>query len=99
MRAAIERLVAGEVDAVLVSSATQIDHVFHVAAEIGAADALRAALRERTVVGSIGPITTAALQHHGVEPDLQPELPGSGTWWPRSLARPPSCWSASGAGK
>ena len=78
MRAAIERLVAGEVDAVLVSSATQIDHVFHVAAEIGAADALRAALRERTVVGSIGPITTAALQHHGVEPDLQPEHPRIG---------------------
>lgn len=78
MRAAIERLVAGEVDAVLVSSATQIDHVFHVAAEIGAVDALRAALRERTVVGSIGPITTAALQHHGVEPDLQPEHPRIG---------------------
>jgi uroporphyrinogen-III synthase len=78
MRAAIERLVAGEVDAVLVSSATQIDNVFHVAAEIGAADALRAALRERTVVGSIGPITTAALQHHGVEPDLQPEHPRIG---------------------
>jgi len=35
---------------VLVSSATQIDNVFHVAAEIGAADALRAALRERTVI-------------------------------------------------
>ena len=78
MRAAIERLVAGEADAVLVSSATQIDNVFHVAAEIGAADALRAALRERTVVGSIGPITTAALQHHGVEPDLQPEHPRIG---------------------
>ena len=78
MRAAIERLVAGEVDAVLVSSATQIDNVFHVAAGIGAADALRAALRERTVVGSIGPITTAALQHHGVEPDLQPEHPRIG---------------------
>jgi uroporphyrinogen-III synthase len=78
MRAAIERLVAGEVDAVLVSSATQIDNVFHVAAEIGAADALREALRKRTVVGSIGPITTAALQHHGVEPDLQPEHPRIG---------------------
>jgi len=78
MRAAIEQLVAGEVDAVLVSSATQIDNVFHVAAEIGAADALRKALRERTVVGSIGPITTAALQHHGIEPDLQPEHPRIG---------------------
>ena len=49
MRAVIERLVAGAVDAVLVSSATQIDNVFHVASEIGAADALREALRKRTV--------------------------------------------------
>jgi len=39
----------GEVDAVLVSNATLIDNVFHVASEIGAADALREALRKRTV--------------------------------------------------
>ncbi len=78
LRAAIERIVAGEVDAVLFSSATQIDNVFHVAAERGAAEALRDALRARTVVGSIGPITTAALQEHGIEPDLQPEHPRIG---------------------
>jgi uroporphyrinogen-III synthase len=34
--------------------------------------------RRRTVVGSIGPITSAALQRHGVEPDLQPEHPKIG---------------------
>jgi uroporphyrinogen-III synthase len=78
LRAAIARVVAGEVDAVLFSSATQIDNVFQVAAESGSADALRAALRGRTVVGSIGPITTEALQQHGLEPDLQPEHPKIG---------------------
>lgn len=78
LRAAIERIVAGEVEAVLFSSATQIDNVFHLAGEIGSADALREALRRRTVVGSIGPITTAALQHHGIEPDLQPAHPRIG---------------------
>jgi uroporphyrinogen-III synthase len=59
--------------AVLFSSATQIDNVFRLAAEVGAADALRESLRGRTVVGSIGP-----LQQHGVEPDLQPEHPKIG---------------------
>jgi uroporphyrinogen-III synthase len=78
LRAAIEQIVAGEVEAVLFSSATQIDNVFIVAAELGAAEPLRDALRSRTVVGSIGPITTGALQHHGIEPDLQPEHPRIG---------------------
>jgi uroporphyrinogen-III synthase len=78
LRGAIQRIVAGEVEAVLFSSATQIDNVFHLAGDMGSADALRAALRQKTVVGSIGPITTAALQHHGVEPDLQPEHPKIG---------------------
>jgi uroporphyrinogen-III synthase len=78
LRAAIEQIVAGEVEAVLFSSATQIDNLFAVAAELRVADALRDALRGRTVVGSIGPITTGALQHHGLEPDLQPEHPRIG---------------------
>jgi len=78
LRAAIERVVAGEVEAALFSSATQIDNVFHLAGEMASADALREALRRRTVVGSIGPITTAALQHHRIEPDLQPEHPKIG---------------------
>ena len=78
LRAAIERVVAGKVDAVLFSSATQIDHVFHVAGEMGAAGTLRDALRGRTVVASIGPITTAALEHHGLAADLQPEHPKIG---------------------
>ena len=34
--------------------------------------------RPGEIVGSIGPITTAALQQHGVEPDLQPEHPKIG---------------------
>jgi uroporphyrinogen-III synthase len=78
LRAAIERVAAGEVEVALFSSATQIDHVFRVAVDIGRADALREAFRGRTVVASIGPITTAALQAHGVEPDLHPEHPKIG---------------------
>jgi uroporphyrinogen-III synthase len=78
LRAAIERVAAGEVEVALFSSATQIDNVFRVAVEIGRADALREAFRGRTVVASIGPIMTAALQEHGVEPDVHPEHPKIG---------------------
>jgi uroporphyrinogen-III synthase len=45
---------------------------------MGRADALRDALRGRTVVVSIGPITTEALQGHGIQPDLHPEHPKMG---------------------
>jgi len=78
LRAAIERVAAGEVEVALFSSATQIDNVFRLAVEIGQADALREAFRGKTVVASIGPITTAALQEHGVEPDLHPGRPKIG---------------------
>lgn len=78
LRAAIARVVAGEVEAALFSSATQIDNLFRLAEDMGSADALREALRGRMVVGSIGPITTSALRQHWVEPDLQPEHPKIG---------------------
>ena len=78
LRMALERVVAGEVAVALFSSATQVENVFRVAVEMGRADALRGAFRGRMVVASIGPITTAALQEHGVEPDLHPEHPKMG---------------------
>jgi uroporphyrinogen-III synthase len=78
LRAAIDQLAAGEVEVALFTSANQVDNLFRVAAEMGRADALRDALRSRTVVVSIGPITTEALQGHGVEPDLHPEHPKMG---------------------
>jgi len=73
LRAAIERLIAGEVDVAMFTSATQVENVCHVAAEMGLGDALGDALGQRTVVASIGPITTTALRDHGIEPDLHPE--------------------------
>ncbi len=78
LRAAIERLAAGQAQVALFTSATQVDHLFRVAGEMGRAEALRIALRGRTVVASIGPVTTAALQAYGIEPDLHPEHPKMG---------------------
>ncbi len=78
LRAAIDRLVEGEAQVVLFTSATQVDNLFRVAAELERAGALRDALRRRTVVASIGPITTEALETHGIEPDLYPDHPKMG---------------------
>jgi len=78
LRAAITRVVSHEVEVALFTSATQVENVFRVATDMGRADALRKAFREGTVVASIGPITTVALQEYGVEPDLHPEHPKMG---------------------
>lgn len=78
LRAAIERLAAGQAQVALFTSATQVDHLFRVAGEMGRAEALRSAFRGRTVIASIGPVTTAALQAYGIEPDLHPERPKMG---------------------
>jgi uroporphyrinogen-III synthase len=72
LRAAIERVIAGEVEVALFTSATQVDHVFRVAAGMARADELRAAFTRRAIVASIGPITTAALREHAIEADLHP---------------------------
>lgn len=78
LRTAIDRMVAEEVEIALFTSSNQVDNLFRVAAEMGRADALREALRRKTVVASIGPVTTEALQGHGIEADLHPEHPKMG---------------------
>jgi uroporphyrinogen-III synthase len=78
LREAIDRVVSREVEIALFTSATQVENVFRVATDMGRSDALRKAFREGTVVASIGPITTVALQEYGVEPDLHPEHPKMG---------------------
>jgi len=78
LRAAIDRIVAGEVEVALFTSSNQVDNLFRVAAEIRRADALCEALQRKTVVASIGPITTETLQGHGIEPDLHPQHPKMG---------------------
>jgi len=78
LQEAIRRLAAGDVDVALFTSRAQIESVWHVAGEMGLAEALGAALRERTLVASIGPVTSEALGVHGIEPDLHPEHPKMG---------------------
>lgn len=78
LRAAIQRLVAGEAEVALFTSAQQVANLFRVADQMGRGDGLREALHRRVIVASIGPICTEALRAHGVEPAVQPDHPRMG---------------------
>ena len=77
LREAARRLAAGEFDVVLFTNAAQIDHLARTAREQGIEDAILAGLR-RTLVASIGPTTTEALEEFGIHPALEPSHPKMG---------------------
>jgi uroporphyrinogen-III synthase len=75
LREAIHRLATGAIDIALFTSATQVEHLFRVAAsDAGAVCAGLAA----AVVGSIGPVCSQALERRGVLADVEPEHPKMG---------------------
>jgi uroporphyrinogen-III synthase len=75
LRAAIRGVCDDAVDVALFTSATQVYHLFQVAAD--AADRLRVGL-QRVLIGSIGPVCSETLREHGLEPDLEPVHPKMG---------------------
>jgi uroporphyrinogen-III synthase len=78
LRQAIALLCQGEAEAVLFTSARQLDHLLQVADQLGRRDELERALRERVVVASIGPVTSEALRDEAIAVDVEPELPKMG---------------------
>ena len=78
LRGAIAAIVSGGVQIVCFTTGVQADHLLEVADTIGQGDALRDALRHRSVVASIGPMTTERLQRNGVKVDIEPEHPKLG---------------------
>ncbi len=70
LHAAVQAVCASAVDIALFTSATQVYHLFHVAA--ADAERLRGGFA-RVVIASIGPICSEALREHAVVPDLEPE--------------------------
>jgi uroporphyrinogen-III synthase len=74
----IREIIARCVDAVIFTSQIQVRHLFLVAVNLNATDELRQALNTRTLVASIGPTCTAALEHLGVTPHVVPEHPKIG---------------------
>ena len=72
LNAAIEKILAREIDIALFTNAMQVQHLFSVAG-----DDRHQALQQsfaRLVVASIGPVCSEALEHFGIKPDLEPDL-------------------------
>jgi uroporphyrinogen-III synthase len=78
LRQALQKIIRGEVDVALFTNSAQVEHFFAVGAQDGLDRALRGAL-VRIVIGSVGPICTAALQRFAVQPDVEPTHPKMGS--------------------
>ncbi len=68
----IEGLIQGDLDAVALTSATQVRRLFAVAQKHRRTELLTAALNS-TCVAVVGPLVAESLQHAGVDPDLMPD--------------------------
>jgi uroporphyrinogen-III synthase len=79
---ALERLIAallaGEVDALVITCQVQFRHLLEVANRLSLAPALLDTLREQVVVAAMGPTCHAILQLHGVPVDVMPDQPKMG---------------------
>lgn len=75
---ALGSIIAGKVDVVIFTSAHQVDNTFEYADRRALVEQLRAALERSILVVSIGPITSEALERHGVHVDLSPDQPKLG---------------------
>ena len=72
LKSAILKIIAGEAQVAMFTTAVQADHLFEVARQTRQADALKNALNQ-TVIASIGPDCSEALRRHGLHVDIEPE--------------------------
>jgi uroporphyrinogen-III synthase len=93
LRDAVARLAAERVDVALFTSATQVEHLARVAADAGRMDAMRAGAA-RTVVGSVGPVCSAALGRAGLAVDVEPTHPKMGPLVAETLRAAPAMLAA-----
>ena len=77
LRSALRDVIDGRVEVALFTNATQVTHLFQLAAEEGSEQSLREAFK-RIVVASIGPVCSEALEHFGLSVDLEPDHPKMG---------------------
>lgn len=78
LQALVGEIINGRVDAIAFTSQVQVRHLFIIAGDLKLEDELRRSLNAETIVASIGPTCTAALQQYGVEPQVIPEHPRMG---------------------
>ncbi len=77
LEANIRRIVVGEVDVVMFTSAHQVVNLLKLADELGVLDDLRAGFRN-VVVASIGPTTSEMLRNEELPVDMEPTHPKMG---------------------
>jgi uroporphyrinogen-III synthase len=73
LRALVETIVRGEIDAIAFTTQAQARHLFAVADAMGARDAMTRALTERVMVAAVGPTCARALAQLGAPPHVVPE--------------------------
>ena len=86
---AARRIARGDVDVALFTSATQVTHLLQVADALGVRSRLGPMLA-RAVVGSIGPVCSAALRDAGLPVDCEPTHPKMGTLVGETLRAAPA---------
>ncbi len=77
LREGCRALAAGQVDVVLLTTATQVIHLLQIADQLGLAGDVRAGLG-RAMVASIGPTTSETLRQEGIAIDMEPSHPKMG---------------------
>ena len=77
LRRGCRALAAGQVDVVLLTTATQVTHLLQIADQLGLAGRYGRVLR-RAMVASIGPTTSETLRQEGIAIDMEPSHPKMG---------------------
>ncbi len=77
LRQAAARLIAGQVDVVLLTTSMQLINLLRIAEEEGIAQQVREALQS-AFIGSIGPTTSETLEDCGLKADFEPSHPKMG---------------------
>ena len=77
LREAVRRLAQNEFDAVLFTTATQVDHLIEIAEAEHLVGPVRQGL-DRAIIASIGPTTSETLDAHGIQTDFEPSHPKMG---------------------
>jgi uroporphyrinogen-III synthase len=77
LREAIIKIVSGQIQAAIFTTAVQIDHVFQVARTMNQERTLKEAF-QKIVVASVGPDCSEALRKHGLSVDIEPKNPKMG---------------------
>jgi len=78
LEAAARRLGERQFDVILFTSSIQLDHLMEIAAAVGLQADVMSALREYTVIASVGPVMTASLEAAGFPVDMVPVHPKMG---------------------